>query len=100
MFIKTVVGRNDIIIFVRSCLVEISAYHRKRTFGVQALTITSCDVWPPFWIFDAEGGGGEKEVYTNLLDDWWKGGGREHILLSLPSQWNLIVNKTWRLSSL
>lgn len=55
---------------------EISAYHRKRNFGVQALTITSCDVWPPFWIFDAEGGGGEKEVYTNLLDDWWKEGGR------------------------
>ena len=54
---------------------EISAYNRKRTFGVQALTITSCDVWPPFWIFDAEGGGGEKEVYTNLLDDWWKEGG-------------------------
>lgn len=69
---KTIVGRNDIIIFVRSCLVEISAYQRRRTFGVQALTITLCDVWPPFWIFDAEEGGVEKEVYTDLLDDWWK----------------------------
>ena len=86
MFIKTVVGRNDIIIFVRSCLVEILAYHRKHTFCVQALTITSCDVWPPFWIFDAEGGGGEKEVYTNLLDDWWKeGGGGEGNIFFYPS---------------
>ena len=72
MFIKTVVGRNDIIIFVRSCLVEISAYHRKRTFGVQALTITSCDVWPPFWIFDAEGGG-ERRKYIPI---YWMIGGR------------------------
>lgn len=64
---------------------EISAYHRKRTFGVQALTITSCDVWPPFWIFDAEGGGGEKEVYTNLLDDWWKeGGGGKGTYFTIP----------------
>ena len=78
-------SRNDIIIFVRSCLVEILAYHRKHTFCVQALTITSCDVWPPFWIFDAEGGGGEKEVYTNLLDDWWKeGGGGKGTYFSIP----------------
>lgn len=63
---------------------EISAYNRKRTFGVQALTITSCDVWPPFWIFDAEGGGGEREVYTNLLDDWWKEGGGKGTYFTIP----------------
>ena len=63
---------------------EISAYYRKRTFCVQALTITSCNVWPPFWIFDAEGGGGEKEVYTNLLDDWWKEGGRKGTYFTIP----------------